>query len=490
MRFTPHTGYKRYRFPLFIIHATDIAVVLRSEIGDIRLRDLSDLRTTSDRVVYSCVDPDNLCLHGDPRGWVIRTWNSRVSSMTYGDIKVYPLTEGWDDTIPSFFDYIDSCDIAASSLNTMSLNLWRRTLDSDAYFHEESPLDVMLGPVAVHTGGRKEAKRGVYRHRVEYDITAAYPNALRDPLPSRLAPAPDAFIRKMDWDKWEGLCVARVRIPPMEWGPLPIVLDQQAEVTCYGFTKPDQWATVTLPLSELRTAANAGVDVSIVRCHLGLDPTEAFTNWHHNTLSQLRSLPGLSGVIGKLVANRLWSCFAVSPYGLRREHTFKQDGTMVTTMLPPDATGQVLRRAATSYLGALCMSRVRQRVWSEGLSHFRGVVYIDTDGLVAKPSDTIPDGWRVKSVMRFLDVAGPQALYYTCTDCHKPPGGHEPGHWTVAGATTLEAKSRLFRVMKAGGFILTNINNVLPAQDVNEYANLPEATVTPELFASHTPTHA
>lgn len=493
MRFTPHTGYKTYRFPLFIIHASDIQIVLRSEIGDIKLRDLADLRTTANRIVYACVDPDTLCQHGDPTRWVIRTWNSRVSSMEYGDVKVYPLTDGWDDTIPSFFELVDSYGVAASSLNTMSLNLWRTTLNRDVYFHEECPLDVMLGPVAVHTGGRKEAKRGTYRNRVEYDITAAYPHALKEPLPSRLAPAPEGFVRKMDLDKWEGICVAKVRIPPMEWGPLPVILDASSELTCYGFTKADEWATVTLPLSELRTAMQAGVDAVIVRCHVGLDPAPVFTSWSDSVLPQLRSLPSLSGTIGKLVTNRLWSCFAVSPYGTRKEHRFDKSGQMSTTVLEPDAVGQVLRRAASSYVGAVCMSRVRQRVWNEGLTRLRGVVYVDTDGVIARRTDTVPPGWREKTIIKYCDVAGPQALYYTCDGCQSVgPGGHVKGHWTVAGASTTEAKSRLFRIMKEGGMVLTNINNVLPSMDVNTYGEETTATattVTPSFFADDTPTH-
>src|SRR6185312_17474016 len=109
---------------------------------------------------YSCVDSDELCLYGDPTKWTIKTWNGRVSSMTYGTVKVYPLLAAWDDDLPSFFDFIDSAGVAASSLNTMSLNLWRATLVTSVSFHEEVPFDEMLGPVAMHTGGRKEARRG------------------------------------------------------------------------------------------------------------------------------------------------------------------------------------------------------------------------------------------------------------------------------------------------------------------------------------------
>lgn len=495
MRFDPHTGYKRYRLPIFIVNATDRAVTIRSELGDETIRHLDRLITTN-RVLYSCVDPDNLCLYGKPELWTIRTWNNRVSSMQYAGVKVYPLVNEWDDTVSAFFDYIDSWGVAPSSLNAMSLNLWRATLLTSVSFHEETPLDEMLGPTVIHTGGRKEARRGTYRHRVEYDITAAYPTALAAaPIPARLAPAPASWLRSQSlWNgSLDGLCVARVRIPPMHWGPLPVVLDIESELTCYGYTAADQWTTVTLPLSELRTAAESNVDVDILRCNVGIEPTRVFDRWYSQIVPALRMLPGVSGIIGKLVANRLWSCFAVSPYGVRREHTFSANGDMRTETLPADPTGQVLRRAATTYVGALIQSRVRQRLWREGINHFPDVVYIDTDGLISKPTADIPAGWRAKTQMCFVDVAAPQAVYYTCPDCHKPPGGHEKGHWTVAGAQSLEQKSRLFRIMKQGGMILTNINNVLPAQDVNAHAeteNATEATFTPPTFFHDTPARA
>lgn len=450
------------------------------------IRNLDDMVTTH-RVIYSCVDPDTLCLYGDPERWTIRTWNSRVSSMTYGDTKVFPLTDSWDETVFDYFALLDSYGVAASSLNTMSLNLWRTTLDKPVSFHEECALDEMLGPVVIHTGGRKEARRGTYRNRIEYDMVAAYPNAMAGAIPSKLAPAPESWLRSSDmWNgTLDGLCLARVRIPPMHWGPLPVVLDLHAELTCYGFTRPDQWATVTLPLSELRMAAEYGCDVQPLRCHVGIDTDWTFTDWLRDIVPALRSLPSIAGTIGKLVANRLWSSFAVSPYGVRREHTFSADGTMHTEILPPDSTKQVLRRAATTYVGALIQSRVRQRLWREGINHFRDVVYLDTDGLIAKRTDTVPPGWRPKTVMRWVDIAGPQAVNYYCNDCHVPPGGHTGPHWTVAGANTVEAKSRLFRIMKDSdnGLVMTNINNVLPSQDVNAYAETAtEEATSPEAF--------
>jgi hypothetical protein len=472
----PHRGYKAYRLPMFVIHASDRAITLRHALGDFTIRDLAGLRT-SERVLYSCVSPDDLCLYGDPRAWRIRTWNGRISSMEYGDVKVYPLTDAWDDTIPAFFDYLDSRGVAASSLNTMSLNLWRTTLTGSVAFHEESPYDEMLGPVAIRTGGRKEARRGVYRNRSEYDITAAYPHALASPLPTRLAPAPAGFVRRMDWDRWEGLATARIRIPPMHWGPVPVVVDLQTELTCYGFTQANEWATVCLPLSELRMAAEFGCDVDLIRFHAGMDTDRPFADWLAEVVPALRSLPGMSGVIGKLVANRLWSCFAVSPMGVRREHTFDVNGRMETTELPPDSEGQILRRAATTYVGAIVQSRVRERVYREGICQLPDVVYIDTDGVISRRTDSVPVGWREKTRLRYVDVAGPQALNYYCDHCLPPPAGHDGPHWTVAGAATTEAKSRLFRVMREGGMVITNINNVLPAQDVNR-ATTPDRTET------------
>lgn len=468
MSFDPHKPYTRYRLPVFIIAATDQQVTIRSELGDVHLKRLEEWND-SGKVVYSCLDPDNLCIYGQPQGWKIRTWNGKVSSLSYFDLKIYPLvSSGWSDDIPDFFDRLDAMDIAASGLNTMALNSWRTTLAKTVYFRESVPLSRALGPVSIHTGGRKEAKRGTYRNRVDYDIVAAYPTALVQPLPTTLIEAPGDFVKRMDIDKWEGIAVAKVRIPPMEWGPIPVVIDEQSEVSCYGYTRPDEWATVTLPLSELCMARNLGCDVEILRAHIGTDTDEHFNDWHSDIVPAFRSLPGVAGTIGKLVVNRLWSCFAVSPNGIRKEHTFDADGNMVTVEVPPDPISQVKRRAGTTYVGALIQSRVRQRLYTEGLQHFQGIVYMDTDGVVAKPDACPPDGWKIKAEMRWLDVAGPQALNYYCNDC-LPVGinGHDGPHWTVAGASSLEAKSRLFRMLKDGGMIVANIGNIIPAQDVN-----------------------
>lgn len=474
MHFPPHYGYRTHRLPMFIIHASDRWVLLRSELGDERIRRLDELAypRPSKRVIYSCVDPDELCIYGDPRRWTIKTWNGRISSMEYGKTKIYPLLAAWDETLLDFFAFVDRAGVAASSLNTMSLNLWRATLPSTVGFHEECPYDEMLGPLAMATGGRKEARKGVYRRRVEYDITAAYPHAMAADIPSALAPMPRSFIRSMDMDAWEGIAVARVRIPPSEWGPLPVVLDSRSELTCYGFTKVGEWVSVCLPLSELRMAMQvANVDVEILRFHAAMNWGDRFSPWLRDVVRPLRSLPGMAGVVGKLVANRLWSCFAVSPHGKRRVHTFDSNGDMYTEPVAADSPRQTLRRAATSYVGALATSRVRQKLYAEGLCGLSGVVYVDTDGCVAKPTDAIPDGWRAKTVMPYVDVAGPQAMYNTCDMCLPAGGskGHDKGHWTVAGAESVEAKSRLFRIMKEGGVIMANIGNVLPAQDVGEY---------------------
>src|SRR3954469_1121620 len=113
---TPHTGYKRYRVPLFIIHSSDRFLVVRSAFGDEKIRRLDEMAypPPSERAIYSCVDPDELCLYGDPTKWTIRTWNGRVSSMTYGTVKIYPLLAAWDDSLTAFFDYLDSAGVAAS----------------------------------------------------------------------------------------------------------------------------------------------------------------------------------------------------------------------------------------------------------------------------------------------------------------------------------------------------------------------------------------
>lgn len=486
---TPHKGYQKYRWPLFIVRCDFESVTILTSAGEFTTKRLDELQRPrpSERAIYSCVDLDTLCTYGDPTLWTIRTWNGRVSSATYGDIKIYPLLSQWDESIWSLFELIDSFNIAASSLNTMSLNLWRTTLTSTVSFVEEAPYELMLGPVAMQTGGRKEARRGTYRNRVEYDMVAAYPNAMEVAFPSRLYPIADkAFIRGMDLSKWNGstLVSAKVRIPPREWGPLPVVLDPSTNVSCYGYTKANEWTDIITTLSELRTAVEiTGVDVILRRIAMGRDYSTYFARWLHDVVPLLRALPLGGGTVGKLIANRLWSCFAVTPIGDRREHRFSADGNMHSVVLPQDSPDQILRRGGVSYIGAIVQSRVRERLLREGLyGSFKGVVYVDTDGLVARPTDNIPDGWRAKTEMRYVDIAGPQAMFYKCSQCRTtgaiPYGANthaNVGHWTVAGAESIEAKSKLFQLMKHDGFIMANIGNVLPPQDVNEYGKESES---------------
>lgn len=490
MRITPHKPYSTYRLPAFIIHASDRRVTIRTVAGDTAITRLDEWRSPN-VILYSVVSPDNLLLYGNPEWWAIRTWNGRVSAMSYADCKIHPLSaDGWDDSVLDLFDYVDSYGIAASSLNTMSLNLWRTTLARSVTFHEESPLGDMLGPVAVLTGGRKEAKPGVYRNRLEVDMTAAYPAALGIGVPHTLTPAPDDFVKQMDITKFDGIAQAHVRIPTLSWGPIPVLIDRRAQVTSYGFTKPDEWVTVTLPLSELRLAVEAGCDVVPDRVHIATGRSgrgrDTFTVWHSRIVPELRSLPGTGGALGKLVANRLWSCFAVSPWGTRQDHTFSPEGVMITRPCPDDTVAQIKRRAGTAYVGSMVQSRVRERLYREGLSRLSGIVYVDTDGVICSPTDSVMDGWRTKTVIRSCDIAGPQAMVYTCPDCGKPGSGrgkHSAPHWTVAGAQTLEAKSRLFQQIKDGAMTAFNIGNVLEPCDVVE-ARRHAATETKDREAS------
>lgn len=490
MRIKPHRSYSAYRLPAFIIHASDQALTVRTVAGDTRVTQLEEWCRTG-IVLYSCVSPDNLLLYGHADRWSIRTWNGRVSAMSYADVKIYPLTaDGWDDTIVELFDYVDSYGIAASSLNTMSLNLWRTTLSHSVTFHEECPLDDMLGPVAVLTGGRKEAKPGVYRNRIEVDMTTAYPTALAMGVPHTLTPAPDDFVKRMDLTKFEGIAQVRVRIPTLSWGPIPVLIDRKAQVTSYGFTKPGEWISVTLPLSELRMAAEVGCEMVADKVHIATGRRglgrDTFAVWGDSIVPELRNLSGMGGALGKLVANRLWSCFAVSPWGTRQDHTFTAEGVMVTTPCQDDSVAQIKRRAGTAYVGSIVQGRVRERLYREGLGRLSGVVYVDTDGVVCRPTDIVLDGWRTKTTIRQCDIAGPQAMVYTCDDCGKPGSGrgkHDSPHWTVAGAQTIEAKSRLFRQIKDGAITAFNIGNVLAPCDVVE-ARRHAATETKDREAS------
>lgn len=481
MYVTPFTPAKNYVMPCFIVHASDRFVTIRSELGDVNISHL-ERWVSSKRVIYSCVPQDTLTLYGDEKLWTMTTWNGRVSRMRYGMTTILPLsTTGWDESLPEFFASMWALlGVTCSSLNTLSLNLWRTTLTKPVSFQETST--ALLGPIAVGTGGRKEANRGTWHNMTEYDISAAYPHAMLTPLPGTVAPVAASAISTLSVGEWDGVVAARVRIPPQLWGPIPLAVGRNASVSSYGHTGLD-WRTVTLPLSEVQGIESLGCDVSYIGGSVGpiSDHVNAFGKWGEDVLPVLRNLPGLAGQLGKTIANRLWSSFAISSEGERHEHTFR-DGRRTTVQLAPDSPGRVLYRNESSYVGAIISSRVRQRVYSEGLSHFRDCVYVDTDGVIAPTGQDPLPGWRIKTEMRTVEIASEQTYRYTCTDCLQAPYGHLGPHYVVAGGSDRADKSRIFRLMRDGGFLASDFNQTVPKTRVVDGQNQTTQSALPFAF--------
>ena len=475
MYFKPFTPAKHYVMPCFIIHASDRFVVIRTELGDETITRL-DIWQTSKRVIYSCVELSTLTLYGDESLWMIRTWNGQVSRMQYGETVILPLTvNGWDQSLADFFESLWTIwGIAAASLNTMVTNLWRTTLLAPVSFIETAP--TLLGPIAVGIGGRKEANRGTFRDQAEYDISAAYPHAMTALIPQRLTLLEESQLRTLDVTEWEGIAVARVRIPPYRWGPIPLPLNggedsmkSNGGISSYGHTG-NGYRTVTLPIRELDMIRRIGGDVHYLTGSVApanADAPSYFTRWVAEILPWLRSLPGLSGGLGKTLAARLWSVFAVGSEGLRSEHRWI-NGHRVTTALGMDTASRREYRESAHYVGAIISSRVRQRVYLEGLLHFKDICYVDTDGVIAVEGQEPMPGWRVKTDMRTIEIAAEQCYRYSCHLCIQAPYGHQGPHLVVAGASSREAKSRMFREMHNAGILVTSFATTFPNQGVTD----------------------
>lgn len=475
--FTPHPGGMAYRIPTFITRADDRTIDIASELGEFKEIALSSFRPYSTTVMYSCIPWDTLVLHGAPTDWTLRSWNGRITRAEYRGMIIYPLTlPGFDESVLQLFELLSEYGIAASSINTMSQNLWRRTLGSRVSFDEAAPRDFMLGPVAMSTGGRKEARRGNYANKFEYDMTAAYPHAMTYPVPRRLLPT---IKPNLNDDSIDGIVKAHISIPPMEWGPLPVILDPSTGLHCYGWTPPGRSITVTASLAELRQAQSLGCTIQTISGYCGPIRDSPFDLWYKEIVPRLRSVPGIGGRLGKTIANRLWSSFAINSSVSAIEHRFKASGEMYTrTIAVPDAMRDY--RSSTAYVGALIQSRVRVALLV-GLNTFQGIVYADTDGIISdQHGGTLPANWRTKRVMRVVEVAGAQAYRYSCPDCLPSPRGHVGPHYSVAGATTLPEKTRLFKQLRHGGFLVTNLGMVLPAQDVTKVGLNEQVENSPE----------
>jgi hypothetical protein len=387
------------------------------------------VKLANNTVIYSLVKPSQLILFGGAQNWKVIEYHGRSQRMVFRDaVPVHAFsTFGPDpqELIP-FFDALRDMGVGPASLTTMANNSWKRTLRR-RYNIVEWGKGQKIGRAAFH-GGRKEGLQPLpasYSGVKYLDLSAAYLQAMRDPIPVQLSER-----KELRWET-EGICEATVRIPHSGWCPLPfrvargqrgIDLQVYAHGTARGF----------FVISELRNAIeNHGVDAKLIRVWKGYPIREPFEHWLPWAFD-LRTLPGASGLAAKHLTTRLWSTFARNPAKYSKVIVSFEDsqGKRKRHVEIPGSSNTSLD--GTVFVAAIITSRVRVRLLEELIP--AGAVQVDTDGGIVPDTAYVP-GWAEKRHMTEVEIRSSQAYRWRCPDCPNCIGRHprDKWHYSFAG---------------------------------------------------------
>ena len=348
-----------------------------------------------------------------------------------------------EDLIRAFVDIRDNYGVNPGPKSAMAAQLWERSLREPVTISEDAEPGRYVGR-ATFQGGRKGA-RGQYLSNAMYiDIAAAYPSAMLGRFPTRLWR--DGH-RPQEWCA-DGFARALVDVPALAWGPLAIL-----EVTPHGIKR--HWPTGKIlkglwSYAELLAARGAGCEVKILQSYRASNYVDLFGPWWRTFARPLRET---HGIIGKMLANVLWSHFAPST-DPRTLTTYRGNDEGETERMPRSKGDDFLEPAC--FVASIIASRVRAKLYTQGLRQSDSV-YCDTDSVILPRGSKVRPGWTVKrDDMTDVEVAGIGAFRYLCADCDEPqrrrrsgtryagPDGHAPWHYVVSGAQTEVEQRYLF----------------------------------------------
>lgn len=372
------------------------------------------------------------------RSWSGRTWHGALTNIKLDEgPKITPLrkalaSESPEEALESLLtalEWLGHLSVRPGSLSSMAWQLWRASLPA--------PVKIAGPPIrpALY-GGRQEAPwPGEYRAIDYLDLGAAYPSSMAaEPYPLRLVEVAPST----DYRLGAGIAAARVRLPRLQWGPLPVRVATDA--VCYGWgTAVGYW-----PWRELALAREAGADVEVVRSWAPMAEADLFGPWWEMAEGG-RRLPGGAGAIAKAVTSSLWGQFALDS-GHARRVRWSDDWAREAVSVPEPARTMPHRRMV--HIAADTTSRVRCRLWREGLT-LAGAIYCDTDAVIASAGarpDAFaarPGSWSLKNgTITNIDIRGPQVYRHGCPTCSDD---HPPWHYCVSGASSREMAERIFR---------------------------------------------
>lgn len=309
------------------------------------------------------------------------------------------------EAIRTWADWLRNHGANVGSPSGSAWSLWRSSLRSVfASWGEEPPGDRLA------FGGRQgEREPGVYEDAEIWDLSAAYAFTLGSlELPIRwrafdhLGPdVPEAP---------SGYAQAAIAVPPMPWGPLPEQEGPGAVFWPTGEEVEGIWS-----FDEIRAARAAGCDVLVTKVWTSTSHRAVFADWWTMIEAGRRELPAPAVRLVKVSSNTLWGRFLQA--GEAEWWSWPNGGDL---LIEPDP---VPRRDPTSpAIAGLIASRVRARLWLEGLAPYPDAIACHTDGVILpaghhlQPNTGGPGRWRLKDRAARLELISAQSFRYIRPD--------------------------------------------------------------------------
>lgn len=347
----------------------------------------------------------------DARHWLgVRSTHGKYKTLIHEGgptVRRLGVTADLEVAADGLFNFVDFCNAHgvrfSGSISGAGLSLFRTTLDTSLKFWAPERALEALWP------GRREYWHEPKRwYGMQYfDIKAAYPASLMESgIPTHW--------HQTDPAKWQkerdGFSLARCFTPydNILPNPLPLRLRPGSR------RESISWATGafrgTYPHRDLENALQSDTYIQPDETWSPTKYTDAFASRQWQCLrTEMRALPGLAGILGKLADNGLWGMFAFDNSGDIEVKWRTADGDMSKT---DERKKSGMRKAHGVGVALAATARVRQSLWN-GIRQSQAI-YCDTDGLIAPATARVTpvaggEGtWHLKQELSVLDVKAPQ----------------------------------------------------------------------------------
>lgn len=355
------------------------------------------------------------------KGWYsrgnasVRWLRFEIAGTTY-----YPGVESPTlESLEALEEFAAARNVGIGALPSVAFNLFRSTLSASVEVASRGEVIPQRYP----RGPRLHAAPGVYGECHSYDIRAAYLwsiGTLRIPvaycLPTRMrieeiVKLPGSFVKAR-------ICFDRRSDIP--FGILPALKHggQTAWVNRGSHT-------LILTGDDLVIASLCGARIRIDRAWVGVSFTSPFERFMELACSMRENCGGL----GKQVANMLWGVFWAGGADVY-EARFEKGARRFTTH-------RMQSREPLSFpIGATVLSRIRSRVFMEGVS--RSAIHVHTDGVISTQPPLVslgnePGDWRMVGRYDECEVLAPGWYRYRVGETER---------YKLAGRVATEERAR------------------------------------------------